>query len=281
MKQIFGGVPHTMQLLKPHSGVRLLILCGLHEKRGDLLIAFVPGHGGEVGVLVPGLGLAGKGGLQILLGLGAGIFAARLSGSLLNQLKRRGGLPADGAGFRGAVAFMNISANFTFPFFHNSRFSFRHRFIAGNALQQCFCRLNREITGRRRVRKVLQQPVGVGALRKHIPSFPQQILIDQANGFLHGRHQATEPVLICRCRQLPCNVLLVRLLSGHSIGTGHHRILLRLLRRVLRRYHGDGAAGAGVGTQAAAQAFLYVNDAVLRVRGPGRTDIQAETILGA
>ena len=41
-----------------------------------------------------------------------------LSGSLLDQFKGGGGLLADGAGLRGAVAFMNISADFTFPFFH-------------------------------------------------------------------------------------------------------------------------------------------------------------------
>ena len=52
-----------------------LVLGGLQEQRRDLLVAFLPGHGSEVGVLVSGTGFAVEGGVEILLGLGACVFA--------------------------------------------------------------------------------------------------------------------------------------------------------------------------------------------------------------
>ena len=44
VEQILGCVAHTIELLKPHSGVSFLVLCSLLEQGGDLLIALVLSH---------------------------------------------------------------------------------------------------------------------------------------------------------------------------------------------------------------------------------------------
>ena len=49
----------------------LLVLCSLEEQGCNLLKAFLLGLGGKIGVLVAGLGLAGEGSLEVLLGLGS------------------------------------------------------------------------------------------------------------------------------------------------------------------------------------------------------------------
>ena len=67
--QVFGGGADAAQLLEPHLGVLLLIVGGLLEDGGDLLIAVLLGLAGEVGVLVAGLALAGESGPQIGFGL--------------------------------------------------------------------------------------------------------------------------------------------------------------------------------------------------------------------
>ena len=71
--EVFGGAADPVQLLEPELGVLLLVLGGLEEERRDLLEALLLGLGGEIGVFVPGLGLAREGGLQVLLGLGSGV----------------------------------------------------------------------------------------------------------------------------------------------------------------------------------------------------------------
>ena len=113
VQQVLGGVAQLAQSLEPQLGV--LLLCGLQEQRGDLLIAGLLGNGGEVGVLVPGLGFACESLPQVLLGLGAGVGV--LGGFDLH--KRACGLLADGADVAfGQRAFMHITADAAFPFFH-------------------------------------------------------------------------------------------------------------------------------------------------------------------
>jgi len=51
--------------------VLLLLLRGLDEEGRDLLEAGFFRRSGEVGVAIAGLGLAGEGGKQVFLGLGA------------------------------------------------------------------------------------------------------------------------------------------------------------------------------------------------------------------
>ena len=65
--QVLGGGADAAQQLEPDLGVLLLVGGGLLEDLGDLDIAVLLGLGGEVGVLVAGLGLPGKGGPQVLL----------------------------------------------------------------------------------------------------------------------------------------------------------------------------------------------------------------------
>ena len=85
---------------EPQLGVFLLVLSGLQEEGGNLLVAVLLGHGGVIGVFVAGHRLTGKGGLKVLLSVGAGVFvrggSIRLSGSDLHEV--RGGMLADGAG---------------------------------------------------------------------------------------------------------------------------------------------------------------------------------------
>jgi len=73
-EKIFGGVADTVQLLEPELCVLFFILCGLEKQRRDLLIAFLLGFGGKVGILVASLGLTGKGRHQAFFGLSTCIF---------------------------------------------------------------------------------------------------------------------------------------------------------------------------------------------------------------
>ena len=66
--QIGRRVADAFQQFQVQLGVLLLLIGRLLEEGGDLLVAFLLGHGGEIGVLVAGLGLAGKGVLEVLLG---------------------------------------------------------------------------------------------------------------------------------------------------------------------------------------------------------------------
>ena len=69
--QVGGGVADALQVLEPQLGVLLLVVGGLLEDSGDLLIALLLGDGCEIGVLVARLALAGKGVPQVALGLSA------------------------------------------------------------------------------------------------------------------------------------------------------------------------------------------------------------------
>ena len=73
MEQVLLHRAQLTQSLEPQLGVLLLVLGGLQEQSGDLLVAGLLGYRGEVGVLIPGLGLPGKGFPQILLGFGRGV----------------------------------------------------------------------------------------------------------------------------------------------------------------------------------------------------------------
>ena len=72
--KVLGGGADPLQLLEPHFRVLFLVVGGLEEQRGNLLKALLLGLGGEIGILVPGLGLSGKGGLQVFLCLRSGVF---------------------------------------------------------------------------------------------------------------------------------------------------------------------------------------------------------------
>ena len=72
--EVFGGVADTVQFLEPELGVFLFVFGGFQEQRRNLLVALLLGLGGEVGVLVAGLGLAGKGSHQVFFGLGSCVF---------------------------------------------------------------------------------------------------------------------------------------------------------------------------------------------------------------
>ena len=109
MQQVLRGIFSSMQLLIPHSGVGLLVFRGFEEDFRHLFIALVLCDRGKIGILVARLGLSGKGGFQILLGLGAGVSAGALGGGLFDQFKDGGGLLADGAELRGTVALVKIS----------------------------------------------------------------------------------------------------------------------------------------------------------------------------
>ncbi len=69
--QVRDRVADAVQRLQVQLGVLLLVLRRLQEDRRDLLVTFLLGHGGEVGVLVPGLRFAGERLAQILLRLRA------------------------------------------------------------------------------------------------------------------------------------------------------------------------------------------------------------------
>ena len=72
-RQVLRGAADARQLLEPHLGVLFLVVRGFQEEGRDLLKALLLGLGGEIGILVPGLGLPCKGRLQIFLRLGSGI----------------------------------------------------------------------------------------------------------------------------------------------------------------------------------------------------------------
>ena len=67
--QVLSGGADAVQQLEPNLSVLLLVGGSLLKNLGDLDIAVLLGLGGKVGVLVAGLGLAGKCGPQIGFGL--------------------------------------------------------------------------------------------------------------------------------------------------------------------------------------------------------------------
>ena len=74
-EQILGGRANALQLLEPHLGVLFFIVGGFQKQRCDLLVALLLCGGSKKGILVSGLGFAGEGLQQILLGLCACILA--------------------------------------------------------------------------------------------------------------------------------------------------------------------------------------------------------------
>ena len=64
-KKIARSVAKSAKSLEPKLSVLLLIVSGLLEDSGDLLVAFLLGDGCEIGVLVASLRFAGKGLPQI------------------------------------------------------------------------------------------------------------------------------------------------------------------------------------------------------------------------
>ena len=73
-EKIFGGVADAVQLFEPQLGMFLLVVSSFEEQRRDLLVAFLLGLGGKIGVLVACLGLTGKGGHQVFFGLSPCVF---------------------------------------------------------------------------------------------------------------------------------------------------------------------------------------------------------------
>lgn len=85
------------------------------ENFSELLVAFALGHFGEVGVLVAGLAFAGEGGLEVLLGLGAGEGLGAGGGRLfLDLFENFRALVAERADVVGGelVAFVDVAADF-------------------------------------------------------------------------------------------------------------------------------------------------------------------------
>ena len=96
--QILCCAADALQLLEPHLGMFLLVVCRLQKQGCDLLKALLLGLGSKIGILVPSLGLARESGLQILLGLCACVLGhfyillnpfSILAKSSLKPLKRR------------------------------------------------------------------------------------------------------------------------------------------------------------------------------------------------
>ena len=58
--EVGGGVAEQAEFLEPQFRVLLLVVRGLLEDRGDLLIPFLAGDGGKVGVFVAGLRFSGE-----------------------------------------------------------------------------------------------------------------------------------------------------------------------------------------------------------------------------
>ena len=65
-----GGDASAMEIFEPELGMLALVLCRLEEKLGEFGVAFLGGDFGIIAILRVGLALSGKGGLEILLGLG-------------------------------------------------------------------------------------------------------------------------------------------------------------------------------------------------------------------
>ena len=108
-QKIFLHAADTTQSLEPQLSVLLFILSGFQEEGGNLLVAGLLGYGGEIGLLVPGHGLSGKGFLEILFGFGAGILVFRKSFHNAFLLALR-------ADVRSLVSFADVTADLAFEF---------------------------------------------------------------------------------------------------------------------------------------------------------------------
>ena len=118
-QEIGGGPVDMAQLLKPDTGVLLLIAGGFQEDLRQLIVAFAAGDLGEISILVAGLALAGKGLGQILGCLGACIGIRGGGRGWFHLDKDTGRLLAAGTDeVGGQRPLMEIAANRAFPGFH-------------------------------------------------------------------------------------------------------------------------------------------------------------------
>ena len=72
-----------------------------------------------------------------------------------------------------------------------------------------------------------------------------------------------------------------RLMGNQGVDGTDDGVLLGLLGRIVHRDHGNGLAGAGLSTDAAADTLISIDDTVFRVGGACGADIEAQAILGA
>ena len=76
VQQVFSGITDAVQFLEPQLCMFLFVFGSLQEQGCDLLEAFLLSLGCKIGILVSGLGFAGKSGFQVFLGLSACIFVS-------------------------------------------------------------------------------------------------------------------------------------------------------------------------------------------------------------
>ena len=67
--QIRHCVADAVQLFEPELGVFLFIVGGLFKNRGDLIVAFLAGYTGKIGIFITGLRFSRKSICEILCGL--------------------------------------------------------------------------------------------------------------------------------------------------------------------------------------------------------------------
>ena len=132
MEKVLGSIAQLAQSFEPQFSVLLLVLCSMQEQSGNLLVTGFFGYGSKVSILVAGLRFPSKSFPQILLGLGTCIGIFCRSCSILNLHELVGRLLADGAlKIRCHRAFVNVTADCAFPFFH---FCFLRFFIELNGM---------------------------------------------------------------------------------------------------------------------------------------------------
>ena len=86
--EVGSSVAYSFELLEPHFCVFFLVVGGLKEKGGYLLVALFLGGGGKVSVFVSCLGLSGECGLEIFLGLGACVLVSHSVENLRISLRK-------------------------------------------------------------------------------------------------------------------------------------------------------------------------------------------------
>lgn len=107
------------------------------------------------------------------------------------------------------------------------------RLVLGEFLQQGLGRLPGELRSGWVFQQLLQQVMGVLALRQHIAGLPVQVLLHQPGRALHRLEQPVQSRRLDNLNQLPCHLLLPGLVSREGLGLRQHRQLLLLLGRVL------------------------------------------------
>ncbi len=174
--QIGGGVANAAQFLKPEFCMLLLVAGGMQKDGGNLVIPFAGRHIGKIGVLVAGLAFAGKGLLQVLFCLGAGIGVVGCGG-FFHLDKNRAGLTAHGADeIIRRLAFMNVAAYGTAILFHCFFSSLIKNIIQrpGSFQGETFRLLL--------IQHGFDKSSGIVALRQHVVAFAEDILLHDAVG---------------------------------------------------------------------------------------------------